>query len=117
MTVTASAQGGVLGFALGVMLNGDTRPMVHSVGEPVMAGLPSDDDPAFAGPLGYGRDSGQTAQSGVIAPQQGIPSLCKQRGEDNPSNSRQGCEDFHVMLLGLPCLRALCRNKLCFGVQ
>ncbi len=112
MTVTAGAKSGILGFALQVVLNGDARPMIHGVGESVMAGLPADNDPAFAGSLGHGRDSGQTSQSGVIAPLQGIPSLCKQRGEDDPSNSRQGCEDLHVMLLGLLFLRALCRNKL-----
>jgi hypothetical protein len=47
-------------------------------------------------------DSRQTAQGGVIAPLQNIPSLCEQRGEDDPSHSRQGCEDVHVMLLRLP---------------
>ena len=53
-------------------------------------------------------NSGQTAQRGVVAPLQAIPSLCEQRGEDNPSNSRQGCKDFHVMLLLLPRPGILC---------
>ena len=66
------------------------------------AGLPSDDNAALAGLLGDGRDSGQTAQSGAVAPLQAIPGLCEQRGEENPSNSRQGCKDFHAMLLLLP---------------
>ncbi len=84
MAVTAASQGGIFGFAFRVMLHGDASPMIHGVGEPVMAGLPPDDDAALAGPLGNRRDSGQTAQSGVIAPLQGIPSLRKQRGEDDP---------------------------------
>ena len=49
-----------------------------------------------------GANLGQTAQSGVVAPFKAIPSLCEQRGEDDPSHSRQGCKDFHVMLLLLP---------------
>jgi len=87
--------------------------MVHGVCEPVVAGLPPNDDAAFARSLGYGRDSSQAAQRGVVAPSQGIPSLCKQRGEDDPSYSRQGCEELHVMLLCLPWLD-LCRgNEFC----
>jgi hypothetical protein len=85
--------------------------MVHGIGKPVMAGLPPDDDAAFARALGDGRDSGQTAQGGVIAPLQGIESLCEQRGEDDPSHSRQGCEDLHVMLLFLPRSGILCRDE------
>ena len=99
MAVTPGPERGILGLASHIVLNGDARPVIHGHGEPVTAGLAPDDDTALAGPLGHRRDSGQTAQSGVIAPQQGIPSLCEQRGEDNPSNSRQGCKDFHVMLL------------------
>ena len=99
MTMPPAAEGGVFGFARWIMLNGDARPMVHGVGKPVTTGLPSDDNGALAGLLGDRRNSGQIAQRGVVAPFQAIPSLCEQRGEDNPSHSRQGCEDFHVMLL------------------
>ena len=113
-----AAQGGVFGFARWIMLNGDARPMVHGVGKPVTAGLPSDDNAALAGLLGDRRDSGQIAQRGVVAPFEAIPSLCEQRGEDNPSNSRQGCEDFHVMLLLLPRPGLLCWDELgCESVQ
>ena len=111
MTMTPAPQGGIFSAASCIMLHGDPRPMVHGIGEPVMAGLPPDDDAAFARSLGDRRDSGQAAQGGVIAPLQGIPSLCKQRGEDDPSNSRQGCEDFHVMLLRLPRFGILCRDE------
>jgi len=109
MTMPPAAQRGIFGLASRIVLDGNTRPVVHGVGKPVAAGLPADDNAAFARPFGHGRDSGQTAQSGVVAPQQGIPSLCEQRGEDDPSNSRQGCEDFHVMLPRSGILR---RNKL-----
>ena len=102
VAVTPAAQRGVLGLACRIKLNGDTRPVVHGISKPVAAGLPSDDNAALAGLLGDGRDSGQTAQSGVVAPFKAIPSLCEQRGEDNPSNSRQGCKDFHVMCLCCP---------------
>src|SRR6516164_7022551 len=87
------------------MLHGDTCPMIHSVGEPVMTGLPPHDNAALAGTLGDRRDACQTAQSGVISSLQGIEGFCQQRGEDDPSHSRQGCEDLDVMLLPLPRLR------------
>src|SRR5271166_1740733 len=111
MAVTPAAQRGVLGLACRIKLNSDTRPVVHDISKPVTAGLPSDDNAALAGLLGDGRDSGQTAQSGVVAPFKAIPSLCEQRGEDDPSHSRQGCKDFHVMLLLLPRLRFLCWDE------
>ena len=111
MAVTSASEGGVFGAASGIVLNGDARPMVHGVGEPVMAGLSSDDDAALARPLGDRRDSCQTAQGGVISPLQGIAGFCEQRGEDDPSHSRQGCEDLHVMLLSLPRLGLLGRDE------
>jgi len=89
-------------MACEVVLNGDARPMVHGVGQSVMAGLSSDDDAALARALGDRRDSCQAAQGGVVTSLQGIERFCEQRGEDNPSHSRQGCEDLHVMLLLLP---------------
>ena len=73
MAVTPAAQRGVLGLACRIKLNGDTRPVVHNVSKPVTAGLPSNDNAALAGLLGDGRDSGQTAQSGVVTPLQAIP--------------------------------------------
>ena len=113
MTMAPAPQDGVFGATSRIMLHGDSRPMVHGVGKPVMAGLPPDDDAAFARSLGDGRDSGQAAQRGVVAPLQGIPSLCEQRGEDDPSHSRQGCEELHVMLLCLPRLILCGRNEFC----
>ena len=97
--------------ALGdVVLHGDARPMVHGVRETLLAGLSSDDDQALARALGDGCDSRQTAQRGVIAPLQGIEGFCQQCAEDDPSHSRQGCEDLHVMLLLLPRLGLLGRD-------
>jgi hypothetical protein len=56
MTVPAAFESGVFGPALGVMLDGNERPMVHGVAELAMAGLSSDDNAAFARPLGNRRD-------------------------------------------------------------
>src|SRR5262245_44345683 len=78
---------------------------------PVVAGLSSDDDAAFARSLGDWRDSCQTAQGGVVTSLQRIEGFCEQRGEDDPSYSRQGCEDLHVMLLPLPRLGLLGRDQ------
>jgi hypothetical protein len=88
VAVASTSQGGVFRSAFGVALNSDAGPVVHGVGEAVMAGLSSCDDAALARPLGNGRDAGQTAQGGVIASLQGIEGFCEQRGEDDPSYSR-----------------------------
>ena len=111
MAMTSAAQSGIFGSALAVVLNGRSRPMVHGVGEPVVACLPSNDDTTLARPFGDRRNSCQTAQGGVIPSLQGIEGFCEQRGEDDPSHSRQGCEDFRVTLLLLPRLCILDRKE------
>src|SRR5262245_2696457 len=112
MAMTAASQGGVVSPASRVMLYGHACPMVHRISETVVAGLPSHHNAALGRPLGCGRDSRQTAQGGVISSLQGIEAFCQQRGEDDPSHSRQGCEDLHVMLLSLPRLGLLGRGQL-----
>lgn len=84
------------------MLNGDARPMVHGVGQSVMACLSSDDDAALARALGDRRDSCQAAQGGVVTPLQGIEHFCEQRGEYDPSHSRQGFKDLESCWLRCP---------------
>ena len=74
------------------------RPVVYGVRQSLPAGLASDNDKALSGPLGDGRECRQTAQRGVVTPLQGILGFCEQRGEDDPSHSRQGCENFGVLL-------------------
>jgi hypothetical protein len=100
--VTAASQRSVFSAAFGVVLHGDACPVVHGVGKARIAGITSEHDPAFARAPGDGRNPCQTAQSGVISSPQRIGTFCKQRGEDDPSHSHQGCEDLHVTLLLLP---------------
>ena len=111
MAVTPASESGVLGAALCIVLHGGARPVIHGVGESVVARLSSHDDAALTGPLGDRRDSCQTSQGGVITSLQGIEGFCEQRGEDDPSHSWQGCEDLHVMLLPLPRLGLLARDE------
>ena len=56
MAVTPAAQVIVFCPAFRIALNGGEGPMVHGGSEPVIAGLPADDDAALAGPLGDGRE-------------------------------------------------------------
>ena len=99
MAVTALAQRLVLGAAGGVALGCNARPMVDGVAEAWMAGVSSNDLPALARPLGDWSNSAQGAQSSVVSPLQGVPSLCEQRGERDPSDAWQGVEDRGVALL------------------
>ena len=111
MAVASTSKFGVFRPATRIVLHGNSRPVVDGVGEAGMASLSSEDDTALSGLFGYGRNSCQTAQGGVIASPQSIPGFCEQRGEDGPSHSRQGCEDLRVMLLLLPRLGFLGRNE------
>ena len=99
MTVTSLAQGGVFETAALIMLNGNPCPVVDRAGQTGMTGQPPDDDAALAGTLGNGGDTTQSPQSMIISPLQSIPGFCEQRGENDPANARQGCEDCCVMLL------------------
>ena len=76
-----------------------------------MASLSSHHYAVFARPLGDRRDPCQTAQGGVISSLQSIEGFCEQRGEDDPSHSRQGCEDLprHAAFSSWPVL--LRRNE------
>ena len=92
MAMTAAPQCGIFGAASGVMLHGDTRPLIHGVG------LSAHDNAVLAGSLGDGSNARQAAQCGLIAPVQCVAGFCEQRGEDDPSYSWQGGEDLRVVL-------------------
>jgi hypothetical protein len=87
MTVTAMAQRGVFGSAPWIVLHGDTGPVIEGVGEALMGRLSSLDDLRLARAFSDRGDAAQTPQSVVISAPQGIPSLCEQRGEYDPSDS------------------------------
>ena len=87
MAVTSASEGGIFRAASGVMLNRDARPVVHGVGEPIMASLSSYHYAVFARPLDDRRDPCQTAQGGVISSLQSIEGFSEQRGKDDPPHS------------------------------
>jgi hypothetical protein len=99
VAMTAEAQGGVLGAAARVVLRGNACPVVEGIPEPRITGEPSRDDAALAGPLGDRSCATKGPQSVIVSSLEGFPSLCEQRGEDDPAVSWQGCEDRSVALL------------------
>jgi hypothetical protein len=52
-----------------------------------------------AGGLGDRCGTTKGPQGVIVASLEGFPSLCEQRGEDDPTVSWQGCEDRSVALL------------------
>ena len=82
-----------------IVLNGGARPMINGGPQAHVTGLPHDNDAALAATPGHRCDPAQTAQCVIISSTQGFPSLGEQRGEDDPSDSRQGPQDRHVALL------------------
>lgn len=48
------------------------------------------DDPAFTEAFGDRGGAGQTSQCMIISALQGVVCFCEQRGEDDPSDARQG---------------------------
>ena len=87
--MTTLPEGGVLGLATGVVLHGDTGPMVERPAEPWVAGKPSGDDTALAGALGHRRRATKCPQCLVVSALQRLPAFCEQRGEDDPAVSWQ----------------------------
>ena len=98
VAVSAGAEGGVLGLADGVMLDGDPCPVVDCIAEARMGCEAANDDHGFAGSPRDGSDSAQAPQRLVVAPLQGVGGLGEQRGEDGLADSGQGGEDRHVAL-------------------
>jgi hypothetical protein len=99
VAVTTLSQSSVLGVAASVVLNGDARPVIEGVLEPGITGKSSGDDTALAGALGDRCSATKGSQSVIVSSLEGFPSLCEQRGEDDPTVSWQGCEDRSVALL------------------
>ena len=59
-----------------------------------------EDDAALAAASRHRSDAGQSAQRMIISFAQRLRGLAEQRGEDDPSDARQGSQDRHVALLG-----------------
>ena len=110
--VTPPAQFGISHAAEYVTLNGHPCPVVDSSAQPDLAGPTHDNEAALAAATGHRSNAGQGAQRVVISPAQRLPGLGEQRGEDDPSDSRQGPQDRHVMLLALLPRRGLPVGKL-----
>src|SRR6516162_6953041 len=96
VAVTTLAQFGVARAAAGVVLNGDARPMVDGGAQPELAGLAHEHDAALAAAARHGSDAGQAAQRMIVSLAQRLGGLAEQRGEDDPSDARQGSQDRHV---------------------
>ena len=75
------------------MLGRDASPVVDGVAQSDVGGLAHQNDAALAGSLRDGRHTGQAAQGLVVSPLQGFECLCEQRGDDDPSDARQGSQD------------------------
>ena len=80
------------------MLHGDACPVVESVLEPRITGEPPRDDAALSGTLGPRSRATKSPQGVIISSLEGFPSLCEQRGEDDPTVSWQAGEDRSVVM-------------------
>jgi hypothetical protein len=99
VAVTALSQSRVLRAAATIVLRSDARPVVEGIPEPRITGKSSRDDTALTGSLGDRCSATKGPQGVIVSSLEGFPSLCEQRGEDDPTVSWQGCEDRGVALL------------------
>ena len=100
MAVAAGAKSRVFRLASRVVLHGHARPVVDGVAQADVGGLAHEHDAALAGSLGDGSHTRQASKRSIVSPLQGLERLGQQRGEDNPSDSRQRLEDRHIARLG-----------------
>ena len=100
MAMTSLAQFRIAGVAANVVLDGDAGPMVDGGAQPQMTGLTHENHAALAAAPRHRGDAGQGAQRMIISFAQRLRGLAEERGEDDPSDARQGSQDRHVALLG-----------------
>src|SRR5689334_1342930 len=100
MAMAAGAKSRIFRLASWVVLHGDARPMVDGIAQADVGGLAHEHDAALARSLGDGSHTRQTSKRSIVSPLQGLESLGQQRGEHNPSDSRQRSEDRHIARLG-----------------
>ena len=115
MTVAAGGKGRVFRVASRVVLHGHARPMVDGVAQANVGGLAHEHDAALAGSLRDGSHTRQASKRSIVSPLQGLECLGQQRGEDNPSDSRQRSEDRHIARLGPLPLGSLLRSDKAVG--
>src|SRR5215472_11267319 len=101
VAVPATTQCGVAAATGLVMLEGDARPMIERVLQPLVTGIAADDEAGLAAAPGYWCHTGQAAQGVIVSAPQRLPGLGEQHGEDDPSEPGHGSQDRHVVLLAV----------------
>ena len=87
VAVTALSQSRVLRAAATIVLHSDACPVVEGIPEPRITGESSRDETALAGAVGDRRSATKGPQGVMVSSLEGFPSLCEQRGEDDPTVS------------------------------
>jgi hypothetical protein len=85
VTMTALSQSGVFGAASSIMLRSDAGPMVERVLEPRITCEAPCDDAALARALADRRSATENTESVIVSALEGLPTLCEQRGEHDPT--------------------------------
>src|SRR5205085_235921 len=99
VTVTAPPQRIVTSPRGGIALNGDARPVMDGVLQPLVAGKTADHEALFTAAPGDGGRACQGAQSVIISCPQRLCGLGEQCGENDSADSWPGAKDRHVTLL------------------
>src|SRR3982751_2863712 len=100
MTVAAGAKGRIFRLASRGVLHGDARPVADGGAQADGGGLAQEYDAGLPESLSDRSDARQASKRSIVSPLQGLERLGQQRGEDNPSDSRQRLEDRHIARLG-----------------
>src|SRR5512134_997067 len=101
MGVAALAQSSIATAALGVVLDGDARPMIDRITQPNVRGIAPDDNVGLATPPGHRCDARQRPERLVIAAIERCGRLSEQRGEVDPADPRHGPEDLDIAPLAV----------------
>src|SRR5512134_3677895 len=96
MGVAALAQSSIATAALGVVLDGDARPMIDRITQPNVRRIAPDDNVGLATPPGDRGDARQGPERLVIAATERPGSLGEQRGEIDPADPRHRLEDLDI---------------------
>lgn len=88
--VAPLTQSGIANAALGISLDGRSRPVEDGVAQPLMSRIAHDNKMGFAAALCDRRDPGQGPERGIIAAAERPRRLGEQNGQRDPTNPGQG---------------------------
>jgi len=97
--VTALAQSGIASVTLGIVLGGDTGPVIDRIAQSTMRSVAHDDNMRLAAAPGHWRSTTQCAECLIIAAAERPGTFAEQCSKVGPADTRHGFENHDILPL------------------